>query len=92
MQSVCDIQVRFRAALVTDLIPFPNSLRQIPFFISHKTARVHVLRCNLDVQMPSIVRPGTKLDRAFLFVEGEPGEIQLAGGGEDVRGDPEDVA
>ena len=92
MQSVCDIQVRLRAALVKNLIPFPNSSSQIPFFIPHKTACVHALRCNLDIEQKTIVRPGTKLDPAFLLVEGEPGEVQLAGGGEDVRGNPEDVA
>ena len=38
------------------------------------------------------MRPGAKLDGALLLVEGEPGEVQLAGGGEDVGGNPHDVA
>ena len=92
MQSVCDIQVRLRAAFVKDFIPFPNSSYQIPFLIPHKTACVHTLRCNLDVELPTIVSPGAKLDGALLLVEGKPGEVQLAGGGEDVGGDPKDVA
>ena len=36
--------------------------------------------------------PGPELDVALLLVEWEPGEVQLAAGGEHVGGDPEDLS
>ena len=36
-------------------------------------------------------RPGAKLDPALLLVEGEPGVVDLAGGGHQVRWDPVDL-
>ena len=44
----------------------------------------------MQVNLVSITRPGAKLDAAVLLIEGEPGVIDLAGGGQQVRWDPGD--
>ena len=90
MQCVCDVQVRLWTALVKDFIPFPSCSGQFPLFVPNKAAGVQPLLLYLNVNRPPIVRPGTKLDVAGLLIEGEPGVVELAGGGEDVRGNPED--
>ena len=92
MQCVGDIQVRFWAAFVEHLVSFPLSIHQVPFFVVHKATDVHPLFIlQLDVQLPAVVRPRAQLDVAGLLVEGEPVEVQLAGGGQDVGRHPEDL-
>ena len=93
MQSIFDIQIRLGTALVSDLIPGCGSSQQLPFFVLHKVAQIHPERpFHLDIDLPSIVCPRTELDDALLPVIGEPGEVQFAGGCQDVRGDPCDKA
>ena len=67
----------------------------MPVKIHDIGSRIHGGRSRIvdvsEVDHVSGARPGAKLDPALLLVEGEPGVVNLAGGGHQVRWDPGDL-
>ena len=46
-----------------------------------------LIQSTKHIYLKSIVRPAAKLHLTVLVIEGEPGDVDLAGGHEDARGD-----
>ena len=64
----------------------------MPVKIHDIGSQIHFTLPLLEVDLFGSIGPGAKLDPAVLFVKGEPGVVDLAGGGQEVRWDPVDRA
>jgi len=71
------VQIRF--VFTVYLVSFNGYGQEFPLPTEHVVGEVHPGGTIRDVHLEPIVRPGTKLHPTFLIVEGEVGDVNLAG-------------
>lgn len=84
--------VRVLAAAIQGKGPDHGEIFQFPFAVDEKTASVSRGRAVQEIQVLRGVGPGSELQGAFLLVEGEVVDVDLAGAAEDSRCEPGDDA
>lgn len=90
-QGVGDVGVGLGAAAVGDDVPGGRHAQHLPLHVLHEVRQVPGVQPVAEVDLVPVVGPGAEGEAALLPVEGEVGDVHLAGALGDGRRVPHDV-